>query len=260
MAGVLSPLAFAESLVGEFAAALGAIVGEAAASPAASAPEGPGWRLSATASGELGGSIDAWVDDAGAIALARAMMGGDEAPEPATLADMLKEMWAQAAGALSLVDPFTRVKTTLAAVAAGDAPPPIVAVDLRFAEMTVRVAVGGALEAQAMAAPAPAASATAPAADTGAASAVPSDKLDSVLDVELPLVVRFARTVLPLKVLAALGPGSIVDMERSPDEPVQLLVGERLIARGEVVVVSGNYGVRVTELVGPGERARAMEG
>src|ERR1043165_7967647 len=77
-----------------------------------------------------------------------------------------------------------------------------------------------------------------------------SDRLDAVLDVELPLVVRFGRAVMPLRALADLGPGSVVDMGRSPDDPVELLVGERLIARGEVVIVGGNYGVRITELAG----------
>jgi flagellar motor switch protein FliN/FliY len=80
-----------------------------------------------------------------------------------------------------------------------------------------------------------------PAADT---------RLGAVLDVDLPLVVRFGRAVMPLRALADLGPGSVIDMGRSPDEPVELLVGERLLARGEVVIVSGNYGVRITELVG----------
>jgi flagellar motor switch protein FliN/FliY len=81
--------------------------------------------------------------------------------------------------------------------------------------------------------------------------AVPPDtRLDAVLDVELPLVVRFGRAVMPLRSLADLGPGSVIDMGRSPDEPVELLVGERLVARGEVVIVAGNYGVRITELTG----------
>jgi flagellar motor switch protein FliN/FliY len=80
---------------------------------------------------------------------------------------------------------------------------------------------------------------------------VPSEtRLGAVLDVELPLVVRFGRAVMPLRALADLGPGSVIDMGRSPDEPVELLVGERIIARGEVVIVAGNYGVRITELTG----------
>jgi flagellar motor switch protein FliN/FliY len=75
-------------------------------------------------------------------------------------------------------------------------------------------------------------------------------RLDAVLEVDLPLVVRFGRAVMPLRALADLGPGSVIDMGRSPDEPVELLVGDRLVARGEVVIVGGNYGVRITELTG----------
>ncbi len=83
------------------------------------------------------------------------------------------------------------------------------------------------------------------------------DRWGAVLDVDLPLTVRFGRTVMPLHAIAELGPGSIIDMGRSPDEPVDVLVGERLIARGEVVVVGGNYGVRITQLVAGRETAGA---
>ena len=70
-----------------------------------------------------------------------------------------------------------------------------------------------------------------------------------MLGVDLPLVVRFGRTSMPFRAVADLGPGSVIDMGRAPEEPVDLLVGDRLIARGDVVVVGGNYGVRITELV-----------
>jgi flagellar motor switch protein FliN len=83
-------------------------------------------------------------------------------------------------------------------------------------------------------------------------------RLDAVLEVDLPLVVRFGRAVMPLRAVAELSPGAVVDMGRSPDEPVELLVGERLIARGEVVIVGGNYGVRITELTS-GRRATDLE-
>jgi len=90
---------------------------------------------------------------------------------------------------------------------------------------------------------------TSPAPDEKAdVSAPASDRLQAVLDVDLPLVVRFGSAVMPLRQLAGLGSGSTVDMNRSPDDPVELLVGDRVIARGEVVVVDGNYGVRITEL------------
>jgi flagellar motor switch protein FliN/FliY len=79
-----------------------------------------------------------------------------------------------------------------------------------------------------------------------------------VLDVDLPLIVRFGRAIMPLRAVADLGPGAVIDMGRSPDEPVELLVGDRLVARGEVVVVGGHYGVRITELA-DGQQAAQLE-
>jgi flagellar motor switch protein FliN len=86
-----------------------------------------------------------------------------------------------------------------------------------------------------------------------------SKTLDVIMDIDLPLVVRFGRTELPLKALTTLGPGSVIDLGRSPDEPVEVLISNRVVARGEVVIVSGNYGVRVRDVVSPQERARSLE-
>jgi flagellar motor switch protein FliN/FliY len=77
-----------------------------------------------------------------------------------------------------------------------------------------------------------------------------AERLDVLLDIDLPLVVRFGCTELPLRALSRLGPGSLIDLSRVPDDPVELLVSDRVVARGEVVVVSGNYGIRVLEIVG----------
>jgi flagellar motor switch protein FliN/FliY len=83
-----------------------------------------------------------------------------------------------------------------------------------------------------------------------AAATTPNDaRLEAVLDVDLPLIVRFGVTSLPLRTLSSLGSGSVVELNRAPEDPVDLLVGDRVIARGEVVVVDGQYGVRVTELL-----------
>jgi flagellar motor switch protein FliN/FliY len=91
------------------------------------------------------------------------------------------------------------------------------------------------------------------------APAPPTDhRLRTVLDVDLPLIVRFGRAIMPLRAVADLGPGAVIDMGRSPDEPVELLVGDRLVARGEVVVVGGHYGVRITELA-DGQQAAQLE-
>lgn len=86
-----------------------------------------------------------------------------------------------------------------------------------------------------------------------------SRTLDVIMDLDLPLVVRFGRTELPLKTLTALGPGSVIDLGRAPDDLVDVLISNRVVARGEVVIVAGNYGVRVRDVVSPAERARSME-
>ena len=56
-----------------------------------------------------------------------------------------------------------------------------------------------------------------------------------------------------------LGPGSVIDLGRSPDEPVEILISNRVVARGEVLIMAGNYGVRLQEVVSPAERARSLE-
>ena len=113
-------------------------------------------------------------------------------------------------------------------------------------------------------APAPAAARAAAAAPVTSEALVPrtepaDGRLDVILDIELPLVVRFGRTEMPIKALTHLGPGSVIDLGRSPHEPVEILVSNRVVARGEVVVVSGNYGIRILDVVGPAERMKSLE-
>jgi flagellar motor switch protein FliN/FliY len=109
----------------------------------------------------------------------------------------------------------------------------------------------------ATAAPGSALSAPAP---TKPAPSPQTGNWDAVLDIDLPLRVRFGATEMSIRALSTLGPGSIVDMGRAPDEPVEILVCGRVVARAEVVVVDGNYGVRVTDLLSASERVRALEG
>jgi flagellar motor switch protein FliN/FliY len=69
-----------------------------------------------------------------------------------------------------------------------------------------------------------------------------------VMDVELDLTLRFGQRILPLSEVADLTTGSVIELDRIVDEPVELLLGDRVIARGDVVIVDGNYGLRITEL------------
>jgi flagellar motor switch protein FliN len=73
--------------------------------------------------------------------------------------------------------------------------------------------------------------------------------LDLVLDFELPVLVRFGTTRMRLGDLANLNIGSAIEMERASENAVEILVNDRVVARGEAVVVQGNYGVRITEIV-----------
>jgi flagellar motor switch protein FliN len=69
-----------------------------------------------------------------------------------------------------------------------------------------------------------------------------------LMGVKLPIRVLMGRTRLPLRDIARLGGGSVVELDCSPDSPVDIMVNDRLIAQGEIVVVGGNYGVRITRI------------
>ena len=87
----------------------------------------------------------------------------------------------------------------------------------------------------------------------------PPRTLDLLMEVELPVSVSFGRAELPLKDVLKLTTGSIVELNRSVDEPVELIVNNCVIARGEVVVVEGNYGVRIKQIISPQERLRTLK-
>lgn len=74
-------------------------------------------------------------------------------------------------------------------------------------------------------------------------------KLDLLMDVELAMTLRFGGRCLLLREVLDLSPGSVVELDRRVETPVDLLLEGRLVARGEVVVIDGNYGMRVTEVV-----------
>lgn len=83
--------------------------------------------------------------------------------------------------------------------------------------------------------------------------------MDLLMDVELPVSVSFGRTELPLKDVIKLTSGSIVELNRSITEPVEIIVNNCVIARGEVVVVEGNYGVRIDHVISRSERLRTLK-
>lgn len=78
-------------------------------------------------------------------------------------------------------------------------------------------------------------------------------KLDLLMDVELAVTLRFGSRRLLLREVLDLNPGAVVELDRQVEEPVDVLLDGRLVARGEVVVIDGNYGVRVTEVAPAGQ-------
>jgi flagellar motor switch protein FliN/FliY len=233
--------ALSEALIAELATAIDGMVGGVVATPSDTSVAGDGWRLIGAIAGEKRGTLTAWIDLGGAERLARRATA-TEAPDQAAIAALLRDLWSQAAAGMARTPAYAGVTVSFGTAESTVAPERAVVYDLRTGDRVARVAVAGQFDA-----------------DAADGIDARRDNLDVVLDIDLPLVVRFARTTMSIRALSALGPGSIVDMERSPDEPVQVLVGDRVIARGEVVVVGGNYGVRITELMGASERARELE-
>jgi flagellar motor switch protein FliN/FliY len=82
--------------------------------------------------------------------------------------------------------------------------------------------------------------------------------IDLLLDVELPIVVSFGETEMPLKEILKFGAGSVIELNKSVNDPVVIKVNEKPIARGEVVMVDGNYGVRILEVESTAERLRSL--
>ncbi len=93
---------------------------------------------------------------------------------------------------------------------------------------------------------------------TPGASDDPSRNIERLLEVELEVVVRFGKTQMALRDLVRVGVGSMIELNRQVDDPVELLVNNHSLARGTVVVVDGYYGVRITEIGKPEERRLSL--
>jgi flagellar motor switch protein FliN/FliY len=83
--------------------------------------------------------------------------------------------------------------------------------------------------------------------------------LDMLMDVSLDLTIELGRTELSIRRILEMGPGAIVEMDRFAGEPVDLLINNKVVARGEVVVVDENFGIRVVSLVTPEERIKFLK-
>jgi len=136
----------------------------------------------------------------------------------------------------------------------------------KFSELTLQLFADAALCAALNAPPAQAPAAVGAPAAEAAADPLASNLADGpipnlalLLDVELEATIRFGQREMLLREVFGLMPGAVVELNQLVNEPAELLVAGRLIARGEVVVVDGNFGLRVTEVAAAGQRAALLE-
>lgn len=83
-------------------------------------------------------------------------------------------------------------------------------------------------------------------------------KLELILDIPLKVSVELGRTKMLVNDLLQLGQGSVIELTKLAGEPLEVLVNEKLVARGEVVVVNEKFGIRLTDIISPIERIEKL--
>jgi len=249
--------AIAQGLAAEFATVLGSLLGTETTSGPFDGAILPAWAVPCRLEGPTPGTFYLGVSKQDASGLAARLLMSDGEPSEADIADALAEVGGQSLAALITKVTVAGLAGTVERPLPSPAPPAALVSSFQCVvdeALVTRVICwfDAAPEVAAPPAPAPAA-----AAGPGPTS-TPPDNLEVILDIDMPLSVRFGEAVLSLDLLTRLGPGSLIELSRQPDDPVDVLINGRLVARGEVVVVSGNYGVRVTEVVSAAERLRSM--
>ena len=263
--------ALVDALATNLGDSLGAMTGLAVRTMPAVGDTAIAWQAEVEVSGTAVGTVLVGLGQEGATQLVATILGDPTLVADADIVDTLKELLGQAAGAhMNGAGKGLVLKVLTPARAEATAPAGAQLFDLNVGtNAPIRLAgwgrvITGIVESSRPAAPAAATSAAppaAPATPVPAASpmATAPRNLDVVLDIELPITVRFGETQMTLESLAKLGPGSMIDLDRSPDDPVELLVNGHLVARGQVVVVGGCYGVRVNEVVSAADRLRSLQ-
>ena len=89
---------------------------------------------------------------------------------------------------------------------------------------------------------------------------IPTERdIDFLLDIPVEITVRLGSTRMLIKELLQLGQGSVVELEKLAGEPMEILANNKLIARGEVVVVNEKFGIRLTDIISPSERLTRLK-
>lgn len=89
-------------------------------------------------------------------------------------------------------------------------------------------------------------------------SEVKDRNLDLILDIPLKVTVELGRTKMVVSDLLNLGQGSVIELSKLAGEPMEILVNDKLVARGEAVVVNEKFGVRLTDIISPTERVEQL--
>ena len=82
--------------------------------------------------------------------------------------------------------------------------------------------------------------------------------IDLLMDINLPISIELGRTKMSVADILGMGPGSVVELNKLAGEPVDVLVNYKIVAKGEVVVIDENFGVRITQLMTPEERLKLL--
>lgn len=260
---------------GEFVAiwaeSLAQVLGQIAGSPLAigNLPEAPPdapprnendlWLI-AVAAGALRGEMSLRIAPASALALAQIFMGeppADAAEFKPEHREAVEELLRQVAGhvATSVKPHWGEVQLRLEPGSAVSWSPGASGWLAGNAPIALEWQLSAALHAALLAPPAPPAGPPANPQAEAAAIHLPENtgmvegNLDLLMDVELEVMLRFGERSMLLREILELGAGAVVELNRQVEEPAELLLDGRVIARGDVVVVDGNYGLRVLEVV-----------
>ncbi|CAI2717976.1 flagellar motor switch protein FliN [Nitrospina watsonii] len=94
--------------------------------------------------------------------------------------------------------------------------------------------------------------------DEEGTKSVKDSRLDLILDIPLTVTVELGRSKMLIHDLLQLGQGSVIELTKMVGEPLEVLVNDKLVARGEVVVVNEKFGVRLTDIISPMERVQSL--
>jgi len=226
----------------------------------------PLWHSHSWTPGESAGL---WIGCPRSVAQALWSHIGGPGDSPQEALETFREMLNQSSSTVA-AEASSRLGATVQAAAAEQASAPESgwAVELHFkaagGAQTVavvgNVGLAAALNPPAAEEPSPVAAPlpSQPGPKTPSPAETPRDPLELIREVYMELAVSFGDTTMPLADVLKLTSGAIVELNRSVSDPVEVLVNGSVIARGDVVVVDGNYGVRITEIVSRRDRVRSM--